>query len=257
MMEGLRTRYTKRKMIPFLMVFAVMAAVTAYVLTGHGYYKNVGTWAVSPSFLLDLKQTAGLQTFYSEYGQDKWIIGKVFPGVKHGYFVDIGSWDAEINSNSKALEELGWTGVCVDPFPRNWKNRNCRLFKEVVFSRKGELIKFRMADIYGGIDSHLGAARGHFASSPVVELTTTTIGDILQRANAPRFLHYVSIDTEGAELEILKAFPFAEYKVGAFTIEHNFEEPRRRQIRKLLEENEYEFFKEQIVDDWYVHKERK
>jgi len=262
-MKRLRERYTERRTVLFLICVVVMCAFAAYVISATpwdstrcpgclGYYKGARTLALSPSFFLDLKQMAGLQNFYSQLGQDKWIIGKVFPGVKNGYFVDIGSWDAEIDSNSKALEELGWSGICIDPFPRNWRNRNCHLFKEVVYSRKGEVIKFRMAGIIGGIDTHIDRHATKVQSSPVVELTTTTIGDILERANAPRFIHYVNIDTEGSEMEILKAFPFSEYTVGAFTIEHNFEEPKRRLIREFLEHKGYRFVKEQIVDDWYI-----
>lgn len=180
----------------------------------------------------------------------------MFPAVNDGYFVEIGSWDAELHSNSKALEEIGWNGICIDPFPRNWINRQCQLFKEVVYSRKGEVIKFQAAGVYGGIDQHVERNKTRISQSPVVELITTTIGDILERAHAPHFVHYVSVDTEGAELEILKAFPFAEYQVGAFTIEHNFEEPKRRQIRELMERHGYRFVKEQIVDDWYVRGDR-
>jgi len=76
----------------------------------------------------------------------------VFPGVTNGYFVDVGAGDGVKGSNTKALEELGWTGVAI----------------------------------------------------------------------------------------------------GAFTIEHNFEEPKRQQIRELLEKNGYRFVREQVVDDWYL-----
>ncbi|HWP58698.1 MAG TPA: FkbM family methyltransferase [Candidatus Acidoferrales bacterium] len=250
-MKGVR-RYTKKRAIPFLIFCTVLFLVAAYIISGRGYYRGMGRWALSPSLLLDLKQLAGLQNFYSQVGQDKWILGKVYPGVKNGYFVDIGSWDAEVDSNSKALEEVGWTGICIDPFPRNWKNRKCQLFKEVVYSKDGEVVKFRTAGIFGGIDTHIHTWKKGVESFPVIELTTTTIGSILNRANAPRFIHYVSIDTEGSELEILKAFPFSEYTVGAFTIEHNFEEPKRQQIRELLKRNGYRFVREQIVDDFYV-----
>ena len=65
-------------------------------------------------------------------------------------------------------------------------------------------------------------------------------------------IHYVSIDTEGSEYEILAAFPFDAYQVGAFTIEHNCEEPKRARIRELLESHGYRFSREQLVDDWYV-----
>jgi hypothetical protein len=239
-------------MVPFLLFTIVSCMIAAYVASGHGFYRDTYTWAFVPSFYLDFKQFVGLQKFYSQIGQDIWIIGKVYPDVDHGYFVDIGSADAEIMSNSKALEEIGWDGICVDPFPTNWKDRKCQLFREVVYSRSGQVIRFRKAGDLGGIDSHIDTWKREVESAEVVELTTTTVGDILKRANAPPFIHYVSIDTEGSEMEILKTFPFSEYTVGAFTIEHNYEEPKRQQIRQFLQQQGYRFDKEQIVDDWYI-----
>ena len=240
-----------------LLVSLVLAAAAAAVEYKFGYvtgYQPPGGYPMvrSPSLLLDLKELIGLQEFYSQLGQDKWVLGKIFPGVTDGYFVDIGAWDAEILSNTKALEEAGWSGVCLEPFPRNWTDRTCRLFEEVVYSTKGEVIRFRQADVLGGIDDLIVHHKAEVASAPVVELTTTTLDDVLDRANAPRFVHYVSIDTEGSELEILKGLSFSKYTVGAFTIEHNSEEPKRRQIRELLEANGYRFEREQLVDDWFV-----
>src|SRR5262245_65796976 len=85
-----------------------------------------------------------------------------------------------------------------------------------------------------------------------MELTTTTLEDILGRAKAPNFIHYISLDIEGAELEALKAFPFFKYKVGAFTIEHNFEEPKRSEIKALLESQGYRRVRSVGQDDYYM-----
>jgi hypothetical protein len=245
-----------RRIVLPLVLGAVAVVVPLIVEYRFGYvtgYRVPGAPMVrSPSLRLAVKQALGLQAFYSQLGQDKWIIGRVYPGVSDGYFADIGSWDAEIDSNSKALETLGWTGICIDPFPENWRDRTCRLFKEVLYNKKGEVIRFTTAGQLGGIQKHLGmwqeAARGF----PVVEFETTTIGDVLERVNAPKFIHYVSIDTEGSEFEILSALPFDEYTVGAFTIEHNLEEPKRQKIRRLLESKGYKLMRTQLVDDWYV-----
>jgi hypothetical protein len=85
-----------------------------------------------------------------------------------------------------------------------------------------------------------------------VELTTTTLGDILDRAKAPNFIHYISLDIEGAELEALKGFPFSKYKVGAFTVEHAYVEPKRSQIRALLENRGCRFVRSAAQDDYYI-----
>lgn len=208
--------------------------------------------APTPSLFLEIKQVLGLQEFHSQWGQDKWIVACVFPGVRDGYYVDIGCADGVRDSNTKALEDLGWTGIGIDPFPTNWDQRKGQLFREVVYSKKGEVVKFRQAGTLGGIDKHLGLYHDALKEQPLVEFTTTTIGDILERAKAPSFIHYVSLDTEGAEFEILRAFPFSKYRVGAFTIEHNGEEPKRSQIRQLLEKHGYRLERQHVVDDWYV-----
>ena len=64
-----------------------------------------------------------------------------------------------------------------------------------------------------------------------VEFTTVTLGDILERAKAPRFINFMSIDIEGAELEALKGFPFDKSKIGALAVEHGFREPKRSNIK--------------------------
>jgi FkbM family methyltransferase len=251
---------SKRTAILLLAMLSLTATAVAFeykfgYITG---YQPPGGYPMvrSPSLRLDLKERLHLQKFYSQLGQDKWILGKVFPDVADGYFVDVGAWDAEELSNSKALEERGWTGICVEPFPRNWKNRTCQLFKEVVYDRKGDVVRFRQSDVLGGIDQHINSHRAEVQRDPVVELTTTTLGDIFERANAPHFIHFVSIDTEGSELEILKGLPFDRYAVGAFAIEHNFEEPKRQQIKALLEAKGYRLERTQLVDDWFVKTSR-
>src|SRR4030095_8414380 len=46
--------------------------------------------------------------FPSQIGQDKWVLFGIFPQVHDGYFIDVGSADGTIESNSKALEAHGW-----------------------------------------------------------------------------------------------------------------------------------------------------
>src|SRR5262249_41731195 len=101
---------------------------------------------LSRSLVVSAKERLGLVTFYSQMGQDKWVTEEVFPGVKNGFFLDVGSGDGTFMSNTKALEQKGWTGICIDPFPRNMQDRSCQIFKEVVFSKAGERVKFWSAD---------------------------------------------------------------------------------------------------------------
>ena len=244
----------RKSIIVAICLCALAAGAGAFSYLQHRYtYRFPGfPDAPSPSLRLELAQRLGWARFHSQFGQDKWIIGVVFPGVKNGYFVDVGSADGIVNSNTKALEDLGWTGVAIDPFPTHWSTRKSLLFREVVSSRKGDTVEFRLAGEVGGIVDTLGRYRSETEKVPTVRLTTTTIADVLERARAPRYIHYVSLDVEGAEYDVLQAFPFSTHEVGAFTIEHNMEEPKRSLIRSLLEARGYRFVRQQVVEDWFV-----
>ena len=208
------------------------------------------------SFMRNLRVTLdelrGVTKYASEIGQDKWVLEKVFPEVTNGYFVDIGSGHGTIGSNSRTLEERGWKGVCIDPFPVHMEGRTCTVFKEVVYSKAGLIMAFHTAGGLGGIADTLGQWNEKAARAPTVNVTTVTLDDILTRAAAPRFIHFISLDVEGAELEALRSFTFDRYRVGAWTIEHNREEPKRSQIVALLAQHGYRRVIEWHQDDFFV-----
>lgn len=198
------------------------------------------------------KEIMGLATFYSQIGQDKWVSETIFPDVKNGFFLDVGSADGTIISNTKALEQKGWTGICIDPFPTHMQDRTCQVFKEVVYSVPGKRVAFQAAGVLGGIVDTLGGWKEEAQKAPTVYFTTVTLGDILERAKAPRFIHFVSLDIEGAELEALKGFPFEKYQMGALDVEHNHEEPKRSQIEALMKHHGYKRVHTWKMDDFYV-----
>ena len=46
--------------------------------------------------------------FYSQFQQDKFVYENYFKNKQNGFFVDIGAYDGEIDSNSLFFENLGW-----------------------------------------------------------------------------------------------------------------------------------------------------
>jgi hypothetical protein len=62
----------------------------------------------------------------------------------------------------------------------------------------------------------------------------------------------MNLDIEGGEYGVLSTFPFDKYSFGFLTVEHNFEEPKRTNIRKLLESKGYKHVREVKWDDWYA-----
>jgi FkbM family methyltransferase len=199
-------------------------------------------------------ESQGNPPYPSEIGQDKWVAEVMFPGATDGVFLDVGSGHGQIGSNTRALEDKGWTGICVDPFPVAMEGRTCQMVKEVVSDAAGKVVQFHTHDGLGGIADTLGKWKEEASKAPAVELTTVTLADVLERTKAPGFIHFLSLDIEGAELDALRGIPFDKYRFGAMAIEHNEEEPKRSDIIKFLEGHGYRRVHTYKQDDFFAPK---
>jgi FkbM family methyltransferase len=200
---------------------------------------------------------------YSQINQDIAIVD-FYKGKENGFFVDIGASDGITISNTYLLEQkYNWKGICVEPvqnsFAKLVKNRKAYCSNKAVFSKSNEIVKFdishyndnaELSGIQQFIDYHKNTVD---RNKTTVDVITITINDLLEQANAPSFMEYLSIDTEGSELEILKELRFDKYVFGRIDLEHNHQEPRRTMMRELLTSNGYKFLNENHFDDCYVH----
>jgi hypothetical protein len=87
------------------------------------------------------------------------------------------------------------------------------------------------------------------AAGDLIEVTTTSLMDLLQQNQAPPVIDYLSIDTEGSELEILAGIDWGRHQFRCITVEHNFT-AQREGIQALLEAQDYQRLEAQW-DDWY------
>lgn len=197
----------------------------------------------------------------SQIRQDLFVLGRLgFP--RGGFFVEFGATDGVGLSNSYLLEtEFGWDGIVAEP-ARMWTNalrdnRLCAVDTRCVWSQSGKKLLFRETtvgelstlDIFAASDSHAEAReRGR-----AYEVETVSLLDLLVQHSAPEMIDYLSMDTEGSELEILESFDFSRYSFRVITVEHNFTSQRPK-IRKLLERHGYARVHEEVsqIDDWYV-----
>lgn len=248
------TTSAKTGLVLGLVLVVAIASLAFGVAVGRRYQTNVWCCKMpdSRNIVLSVKETLGLEAFPSQIGQDKWVLETVFPDVRNGFFLDVGSGDGIVRSNTYSLERRGWTGICIDPFPTNMQGRTCRMFKEVVYGHAGKRVLFHTAGEIGGVADTLDTWKRRAETSPTVEFTTVTLGDILERANAPSFIHFMSLDIEGAELEALRGVPFDKYSFGALAIEHNYEGRKRNDIEIFLEGHGYSRVHTWFQDDFFV-----
>jgi FkbM family methyltransferase len=196
---------------------------------------------------------AQITQIYGELKQDAFILA-VTQSKANGYFVEFGAMTGKEYSNTYLLEKgYGWQGIVSEPNPRFhdslYQNRSCVIDNRAVFDSTGESLEFVCAGHgYSGIKSFTSH------NGDTIQVESVTLVDLLVAHNAPNYIDYISADTEGSELRILQAFDFDRYRVGAWTIEHNYT-PARQPIYDLMTANGYVRMLTEIseYDDWYVH----
>ena len=195
---------------------------------------------------------------YSQLNQDIEVILH-YKNI-NGYYVEIGANDGINLSNTYLLEKNGWNGICVEPIPSVYEklkiNRpNAYLCNKAVYHTSGLTVDFSVCNSYSllsGISDSLDTYKKHIDENKTsIQVETISLNDLLHKVYAPCFIEYLSIDTEGSEYDILKAFDFTKHKFGIIHVEHNYAEPRRTNIRLLLESVGYRFERENQWDDVY------
>ena len=185
----------------------------------------------------------------------KWI-GNLFPAP--GYFIEAGAHDCIGDSQTYALEQQGWDGICVEPssaFRGLKRSRKCKVDSRCLWSVDGDTIDFR--EVRGNGVELSGIANQFYdahdrTDSDIVSKQTITLPTLLLEHNAPKIIEWLSLDTEGSEFAILSAHDFDRFQFQAITVEHNQVVTQRNKIRQLLFSKGYVLGHAQEIEDWYV-----
>lgn len=200
----------------------------------------------------------------SQIFQDLWVLHETAE-KRGGYFVEFGATDGVSLSNTCLLEqEYGWTGILAEPNPvwheRLRANRRCAVAHECVAARDGETVTFLATDqpelgtmaAFAPDDTHAGARQ----KATSIDVKTISLNALLAQHGAPREIDFMSIDTEGSELDILEAFDFTAHDVRLFAIEHNATEAEGK-LDALMAKHGYvrRFRALSWFDGWYARRD--
>ena len=183
-----------------------------------------------------------------------------FHGFKWGgYYLEIGVDNAVENNNTVILDhEYGWRGLCVDPNAPMISARSATFFQVALASRSGTA-SFSMGGPFSGLTEFVSSEEHNKKWYEMAErmghstVQTRTPLEVLTAAHAPREIDYMSLDVEGAEMEILRAFPFESYRILFSTIETNNDAAKEKELRSFMKSHGYVFLGHAVNDDYFCH----
>lgn len=175
------------------------------------------------------------------------IIASAFASDYKGVCIDIGAGDGKLGSNSLYFERKGWECLCIEPNVI-YEDYLRLIRKNVVIAaissdttleiKPLHVFKVRTTAVHDGDPPHQYGAltslevdqklydrfksEGMILEEYDVPTRILPLTDCIEENNFPTVIDFISIDTEGTELDVVKSIDFEKIKVNLFVIENNF-----------------------------------
>lgn len=175
---------------------------------------------------------------YSQKGEDL-IIDNLLNKKRKGFYVDVGAYDPDRFSNTKRFYKKGWTGINIEPDFENYNKFLQKRSRDVnvnvgVGLKRATLPFYRFFPTTLSTFSKKEADRykklGYkFLGMRKVEVAR--LDDILKKNFKSDSIDFISIDTEGFEIEVLMSNDWKKFKPKIICIESSSHTLKKMSIK--------------------------
>ena len=156
------------------------------------------------------------------------MLYRALKNIEHGFYIDVGALYPDIASVTKAFYDRGWRGINIEPIPecfrllQNQRSGDINL-NLAISNRQGQLILHEIVNTPGDTTANKFNAEKHSLQGHEVrslEVPCTTL-DVICAENKVETVHFLKIDVEGSEKEVLEGFSFDKIRPWIVVIEAN------------------------------------
>lgn len=217
------------------------------------------------------EQESNKYNFKSQLGEDKELFFTFkFEHICNGTYLELGGFDGVTFSNTHVFKHAKqWSGVLIEASPINYakmiKNRPDEIasINSAICSTDRDLHYVNNHGLKGAISGFVEFAAESFRkqwwnddnikNAQIVKCTTLT-NVLLEAVGSGFHFDFFSLDTEGAELDVLLSLDFSKVSFGVIFVEsdeHN--DLKNMSVKLALEKNGYRYFKSAMKSDWFVN----
>ena len=186
-------------------------------------------------------------------GREQELVQEFFRDTRSGFFVEVGAKRPRQASHTWHLEQLGWTGILIEPQPdladELRRARSAKVFAAACSSpaNAGRHMPLHVAGALSSLDPER-MAPGAIAER-IIEVPVRTLDDILREARAPAEFDLLSVDVEGHELEVLSGCDLARWRPRLVLLEDHVGDLEKHRFMKRAG---YRLIRRVENNGWYV-----
>lgn len=204
-----------------------------------------------------------MRLYYAQNKEDL-LIRSFFPDVKVGFYIDVGANDPVIDSVTKLFYDEGWSGINVEPIQKHFEALKELRPRDInlqigLGDRQGKLTftEYPEGDGLSTFDSSMQefyAAGGHpfpTAKQKKYQTEVRTLSQVIAETK-PDHIHFIKIDVEGYEYEVVKGYDWKKLRPELICIEanHIFDD-----WRPILKKNKYHKVYFDGINNYYLAEE--
>ena len=209
----------------------------------------------------------GESFYYGQWETDK-VIETYFEKGYRGACIEVGASDGIKGSNTKYFEERGWDVLCIEPNTEHTESLEANR-KLVRYFACGNLNKTEVLHVFKIGESNTSSSLTSLTpdkrlvedysdiinSRHEAQVSVRTLGHILENeVGSTSFdnikkIDFVSVDTEGTEIEVVKGLDLHKYNVKLLVIENNYND---LSVEKYMNAQGYKKDQRYKINDFYI-----